>query len=164
MDKQLTRRGQIVFLLATITDRQIKVKPIPAFIWVWAAAKGGQIQKSVFVLLVMFSSCCEGLNVEDKIRLNPAHTPPPPPLPLGRLLTSQCAEGKLCYSSPQLTHEETAMHSQQTHKLTHTSPSYVHFSCFRSLSFLLPDTFQTKHPQTKTINHGYLCHTTWLIR
>lgn len=51
MDKLLTRWGQIVFLQATITDRQITVNPIPAFIWVCAAAKGGQIQKSMFVLL-----------------------------------------------------------------------------------------------------------------
>lgn len=155
MDKQLTRRGQIVLLLATITVRQIKVNPIPSFIWVSAAAKGGQIQKNMFVLLsgnfsiTLWGIECGGRDKTESHRRTTSSSSSlsSPYLAVCRmkaLLFSAWAHAWRRLASTHNTHSNSNTHGN-THMEIHTSPGYVHFSYFRPLRFLLPDVFQTKH-------------------
>lgn len=92
-------------------------------------------KKIVFVLSGgIYTSLCEGLNVEDEIRQLAAGVPP---CPLRPLFTSQWAERNLCYLlcfSSRL-REREGQHGlclllkkkKKRHTLIHTSSSYTHF-------------------------------------
>lgn len=95
--------------------------------------KTDRSKKIVFVLSGgIYTSLCEGLNMEDEIRQLAAGVPP---CPLRPLFTSQWAERNLCYLlcfSSRLREREgqhglCLLLKKNRHTLIHTSSSYAHF-------------------------------------